>query len=95
VSSLRHAKSCAVDLYNLARTVTKRLGRFDLSLLAADRAVRATEAADDALRLFYIGWTDAGQGTSAADATWWGARHMNLIPEPGEEPSGGHGCPHA
>lgn len=40
VTGLRHAKSCAVDLYSLVRTVTKRIGRFDLSLLAADRAVR-------------------------------------------------------
>jgi transcriptional regulator with XRE-family HTH domain len=39
-TGFRHAKGCAADLYSLARTVTKRLGRFDLSLLAADRAVR-------------------------------------------------------
>ncbi|MDQ2883495.1 MAG: hypothetical protein M3Y48_20630 [Actinomycetota bacterium] len=38
------------------RTVTKRLGRFDLSLLAADRAVRAAEIADDALRLGVARW---------------------------------------
>jgi hypothetical protein len=51
VTSLRHAEGCAVDLYSLVRTVTKRIGRFDLSLLAADQAVRAAEAANDALRL--------------------------------------------
>jgi transcriptional regulator with XRE-family HTH domain len=38
---------CAVDLYGLLRTVAKRLGRLDLSLLVADRAIRAAEAADD------------------------------------------------
>ncbi|MGH3549390.1 MAG: helix-turn-helix domain-containing protein [Pseudonocardiaceae bacterium] len=59
VSSLRRTKCCAVDLYNLVRTVTKRLGRFDLSLLAADRAVRATEDADDALRLGVARWNVA------------------------------------
>ncbi|MGH3964025.1 MAG: helix-turn-helix domain-containing protein [Pseudonocardiaceae bacterium] len=56
MSGLRHAKSSAVDLYNLVRTVTKRLGRFDLSLLAAERAVRAAEIADDALRLGVARW---------------------------------------
>jgi hypothetical protein len=38
---------CAVDLYGLLRTVAKRVGRVDLSLLVADRAIRAAEAADD------------------------------------------------
>jgi transcriptional regulator with XRE-family HTH domain len=56
VTSLRHAEGCAVDLYSLVRTVTKRIGRFDLSLLAADRAVRAAEAANDALRLGIAQW---------------------------------------
>jgi len=54
--SWRHAKTCSADLYSLVRTVTKRLGRFDLSLLAADRAERAAEAADDALRLAAARW---------------------------------------
>lgn len=56
VTSMRHARSCAADLYCLVRTVTKRLGRLDLSLLAADRAVRAAEAANDALRLGVAQW---------------------------------------
>jgi transcriptional regulator with XRE-family HTH domain len=55
-TSFRYAKGCAVDLYSLVRTVSKRLGRFDLSLLAADRAVRAAEAADDPLRLGLARW---------------------------------------
>ncbi|MGH3788905.1 MAG: helix-turn-helix domain-containing protein [Pseudonocardiaceae bacterium] len=55
-SGLRHAWSCAADLYSLVRTVTKRFGRFDLSLLAADRAVRAAEVAGDALRLGVARW---------------------------------------
>lgn len=46
----------AADLYALVRTVTKRLGRVDLSLLAADRAIRAGEAADDPLRLAVSRW---------------------------------------
>lgn len=47
----RQVHGCAVDLYGLLRTVAKRVGRVDLSLLVADRAVRAAEAADDPLRL--------------------------------------------
>ncbi|WP_051400091.1 helix-turn-helix domain-containing protein [Haloechinothrix halophila] len=46
----------AADLYGLLRTVTKRVGRGDLSLLAADRAVRAAEAADDPLRMAGATW---------------------------------------
>jgi transcriptional regulator with XRE-family HTH domain len=56
VTSLRQVRGCAVDIYSLVRTVTKRIGRFDLSLLAADRAVRAAEAANDALRLGIAQW---------------------------------------
>jgi transcriptional regulator with XRE-family HTH domain len=49
-------QSCAADLYGLLRTVAKRIGRVDLSLLAADRAVRAAEAADDPVRLAGAHW---------------------------------------
>jgi transcriptional regulator with XRE-family HTH domain len=58
-TSWRHAQMCAADLYSLVRTVTKRLGRADLSLLAADRAVRAAEIADDAVRLAVARWNVA------------------------------------
>jgi hypothetical protein len=47
---------CAVDLYGLVRTVTKRVGRVDLSLLVADRAMRAAEDADDPRRLAAARW---------------------------------------
>jgi len=52
----RATQGCASDLYGLLRTVTKRLGRVDLSLLAADRAVRSAETADDPLRLAASHW---------------------------------------
>lgn len=52
----RAAHRAAADLYGLLRTVTKRVGRGDLSLLAADRAVRAAEAADDPLRMAGATW---------------------------------------
>jgi hypothetical protein len=52
----RQVQRCAVDLYGLLRTVAKRVGRVDLSLLVADRAIRAAEAADDPHRLAAAQW---------------------------------------
>ncbi|WP_410669447.1 helix-turn-helix domain-containing protein [Amycolatopsis sp. cmx-4-68] len=52
----RQAQTVAADLYGLLRTVTKRVGRVDLSLLAADRAQRAAEQADDPVRLAGARW---------------------------------------
>ncbi len=47
----REAFRLGADLYLLLRTFFKRTGRPDLSLLAADRGVRAAEDADDPLRI--------------------------------------------
>ncbi|MGH3828364.1 MAG: helix-turn-helix domain-containing protein [Pseudonocardiaceae bacterium] len=55
-SERRQVQRCAVDLYGLLRTVAKRVGRIDLSLLVADRAIRAAEAADDPHRLAAAQW---------------------------------------
>jgi transcriptional regulator with XRE-family HTH domain len=52
----RAVNRCAVDLYGLLRTVAKRVGRMDLSLLVADRAIRAAEVADDPYRLAAAHW---------------------------------------
>lgn len=52
----RRAQAVAADLYGLLRTVTKRVGRVDLSLLAADRALRAAEQADEPVRLAGARW---------------------------------------
>jgi transcriptional regulator with XRE-family HTH domain len=52
----REAFRLAADLYFLLRTFCKRVGRLDLSLLVADRAVRAAEAADDPLRMAAAKW---------------------------------------
>ncbi|GAA3060289.1 helix-turn-helix domain-containing protein [Actinokineospora globicatena] len=50
------SNACAVELYGLVRTVSKRIGRLDSALLAADRAVRASE--------------NAGSPTLRAAAAW-------------------------
>jgi hypothetical protein len=52
----REAYRLAADLYFLLRTFCKRVGRLDLSLLVADRAARAAEAADDPLRSWSPAW---------------------------------------
>ncbi len=52
----RESFRLAADLYFLLRTFCKRIGRLDLSLLVADRATRAAEAADDPLRMSAAKW---------------------------------------
>jgi transcriptional regulator with XRE-family HTH domain len=52
----REAQRISADLYFLLRTFTKRIGRTDLSLLAADRGVLAAEAADDPVRIAAAKW---------------------------------------
>lgn len=52
----REAAQLTADLYFLLRTFTKRIGRADLSLLAADRAVAAAEDADDPIRIAAAHW---------------------------------------
>lgn len=52
----REVQRCAVDLYSLLRTVSKRVGRGDLALLVTDRAIRAAEVAADPVRLAVARW---------------------------------------
>ncbi len=52
----REAARLRADLYFLLRTFAKRIGRPDLSLLVADRAVAAAEDADDPLRIAAAQW---------------------------------------
>ena len=46
----------SADLYFLLRSYLRRTGRVDLSLMAADRAMRAAEDADDPLRIAAAQW---------------------------------------
>jgi transcriptional regulator with XRE-family HTH domain len=46
----------AADLYFLLRSFAKRIGRPDLSLLVADRAVLAAQASEDAIRIAAAKW---------------------------------------
>lgn len=52
----RRLAATASELYGLLRTVTRRVGRSDLSFLVADRGVRAAEDSDDPIRIAVAQW---------------------------------------
>ncbi|MFI8872528.1 helix-turn-helix domain-containing protein [Streptomyces sp. NPDC055243] len=52
----REVLRCAADLYGLLRSYCRRAGRLDLSLMVADRAMRAAEDADDPIRIAAAQW---------------------------------------
>ncbi|MFE9016677.1 helix-turn-helix domain-containing protein [Streptomyces cyaneofuscatus] len=52
----RETLRIAADLYGLLRSYYRRTGRSDLSLMVADRALRAAEDADDPLRVGAARW---------------------------------------
>lgn len=52
----REVARLSSDMYFLLRTFAKRIGRTDLSLLAADRAIAAAYEADDPLRIAAAHW---------------------------------------
>lgn len=52
----REVLRVAADLYGLLRSYCRRAGRLDLSLMVADRAIRAAEDADDPLRIAVGTW---------------------------------------
>jgi transcriptional regulator with XRE-family HTH domain len=52
----RAVQRSAIELYGLIRTVGKRLGRLDIALLAADRAVQTAEAAGEPVGLAAARW---------------------------------------
>jgi transcriptional regulator with XRE-family HTH domain len=56
VDERREAARIASDMYFLLRTFAKRIGRTDLSLLAADRGIAAAYEADDPLRIAAAHW---------------------------------------
>ncbi|MCI3276963.1 helix-turn-helix domain-containing protein [Streptomyces cylindrosporus] len=52
----REVLRVAADLYGLLRSYCRRTGRLDLSLMVADRAIRAAEDADDPVRIATAQW---------------------------------------
>ncbi|GAB3989904.1 helix-turn-helix transcriptional regulator [Actinoallomurus acanthiterrae] len=55
-SERREAARLSTDMYFLLRTFAKRIGRTDLSLLAADRGIAAAQDSDDPIRLAAAQW---------------------------------------
>ncbi|MDH2427554.1 helix-turn-helix transcriptional regulator [Sphaerisporangium sp. TRM90804] len=55
-SARREVQRVAADLYFMLRSYCRRVGRVDLSLMAADRALRAAEEADDPIRIGAARW---------------------------------------
>ncbi|WP_037576843.1 helix-turn-helix domain-containing protein [Phaeacidiphilus oryzae] len=62
----REALRASADLYFLLRSYLRRTGRPDLAMMAADRAVRAAEDADDPLRIAAAQW-NLGHALLGAD----------------------------
>ncbi|MFC4463952.1 helix-turn-helix domain-containing protein [Streptomyces xiangluensis] len=52
----REVLRVAADLYGLLRSYCRRAGRLDLSLMVADRAIRAAQDADDPVRIAAAQW---------------------------------------
>ncbi|WP_405467431.1 helix-turn-helix domain-containing protein [Streptomyces canus] len=52
----REVLRVAADLYGLLRSYCRRVGRLDLALLVADRAMQAAEEADDPVRRAAASW---------------------------------------
>jgi transcriptional regulator with XRE-family HTH domain len=79
----------AADLYCLLRSYLRRTGRVDLATLAADRAMRAAEDADDPLRIAAAQWNlghvllAAGQPGEAEELALQAAEQVSAarIPE--------------
>ncbi|MFG3017646.1 helix-turn-helix domain-containing protein [Streptomyces sp. NPDC048254] len=87
----------AADLYCLLRSYLRRSGRVDLATLAADRAMRAAEDADDPLRIAAAQWNlghvllAAGQPAEAEELALRAAEQVSAgqIPEMQKAAMGG------
>ncbi|MHC3474894.1 helix-turn-helix domain-containing protein [Streptomyces sp. 7R007] len=65
----REVLRVVADLYGLLRSYCRRAGRLDLSLMVADRAIRAAEDADDPVRIAAAQWNLGHVLLSHSDAS--------------------------
>jgi transcriptional regulator with XRE-family HTH domain len=86
----RETLRAAADLYGLLRSYLRRCGRIDLSTLAADRALRAAEDADDPVRIAAAQWNvghvllAAGDADGAEEVALRGAEQLHPRTASGE-----------
>jgi len=73
----RETLRVSADLYFLLRSYLRRAGRTDLSMMAADRAMRAAEDADDPLRIAAAQWNLGHVLLAAADPD--AAEHVAML----------------
>ncbi|MER7578010.1 transcriptional regulator [Streptomyces sp. NPDC126514] len=84
----RAVLGAAADLYCLLRSYLRRTGRVDLATLAADRAMRAAEDADDPLRIAAAQWNlghvllAAGRPAEAEELALQAAEQVAKAPLP-------------
>ncbi|MFI2470974.1 helix-turn-helix domain-containing protein [Streptomyces globisporus] len=83
VGERRDVLGVSADLYGLLRSYYRRIGRLDLSLMVADRALRAAEDADDPLRIAAAQWnlghvllSQPGSEQEAADVAIGASRDL-------------------
>jgi hypothetical protein len=85
----REVLRVAADMYGLLRSYCRRAGRLDLSLMVADRAIRAAEDADDPLRIAAAQWnlghallshSDLGAVGEAKEIALLGIEQLRRVP---------------
>jgi hypothetical protein len=89
----RETLRVAADLYGLLRSYCRRAGRLDLSLMVADRAIRAAEDADDPVRIAAAQWnlghvllshSDPGAVEEAKEVALLAVEQLGHAPETAE-----------
>jgi transcriptional regulator with XRE-family HTH domain len=85
----REALRVAADMYGLLRSYCRRAGRLDLSLMVADRAIRAAQDADDPIRVAAAQWnlghalmscTDPSAPEEAKEVALLGIEQLHQMP---------------
>lgn len=83
----REVQRCAADLYFMLRSYCRRTGRTDLSMMVADRGLRAAEQADDPIRIAAAQWNlghillGTGEPEAAADLALRGVEQLGKNPK--------------